>query len=85
MFREIILSLHRHDCISREANIDAKVDNASVVSARQQVDTKRKKIGKQQSAIARPTQSISLREQLILQEKEVQREKGIELLYTDSV
>ena len=76
MFREIILSLHRHDRISQEANIDAKVDNASVVSVRQQVDTKRKKIGKQQSAIARPTQSISLREQLILEEKEVQREKG---------
>lgn len=71
MFREIILSLHRHERIAREANIDAKVESMSVVSIRQQISSKRKSYGRQKSAATGPVQSISLREQLILEEKEV--------------
>ena len=70
MFREIILSLHCHERIAREANIDAKVENMSVVSIRQQVEPKRK-FGRQKSVATGPVQSISLRKQLILEEKEV--------------
>ncbi|XP_019849736.1 PREDICTED: inositol 1,4,5-trisphosphate receptor type 1-like isoform X1 [Amphimedon queenslandica] len=71
MFREIILSLHCHERIAREANIDAKVESMSVVSIRQQVDSKRKSYSRQKSVRIGPVQSISLREQLILEEKEI--------------